>query len=114
MKAFFAPFALVAIAALAAPATAADKMQHMDHGAMHAPAAAEVPLTDGLVKKIDKAGGKLTLAHAALPNGMPAMTMAFRVKDAAWLDKLKDGQKVRFAIEKIDGVLTIVRLETAN
>jgi len=42
---------------------------------------------------------------------MPGMTMAFRVKDAAWLDKVKEGQKIRFAI---DGTMTIIRLETAK
>jgi Cu/Ag efflux protein CusF len=82
----------------------------MDHGAMHA-AAADTALTDGLVKKVDKGMGKLTVAHGPLPNGMPGMTMAFRVKDATWLDKVKVGQKIRFAI---DDKMTIVRLETAQ
>jgi Cu/Ag efflux protein CusF len=60
---------------------------------------------------VDKAGGKLTVSHDALPNGMPAMTMAFKVKDASWLDKVKSGQKIRFASDNINGAMTIVRLE---
>jgi len=42
---------------------------------------------------------------------MPAMTMAFKVKEAAWLDKVKDGQKIRFASDNINGAMTVVRLE---
>lgn len=99
------------IAALApAFALAADHDTHAGHGAMHAQAA-ESALMDGLVKKVDKAGGKLTISHEALPNGMPAMTMAFKVKDASWLDKVKAGQKVRFASDNINGAMTVVRLE---
>lgn len=102
---------LSVIAALApAFVQAADHDMHAGHGAMHAQAS-EAALVNGLVKKVDKAGGKLTISHDALPNGMPAMTMAFKVKDASWLDKVKDGQKIRFAAESIDGVMTIVRLE---
>ena len=37
-------------------------------------------LAEGLVKKIDKAQGKLTLKHGPLANlKMPGMTMVFRV-----------------------------------
>lgn len=99
------------IAALApAFAQAADHDMHAGHGAMHSQAAETAPI-DGLVKKVDKAGGKLTISHDALPNGMPAMTMAFKVKDASWLDKVKAGQKIRFASDNINGAMTVVRLE---
>lgn len=96
-----------AVAGLALPASAAPG--HEGHGAMHAPAAA-APLTEGVVKKIDQASGKVTLAHGPL-NGMPAMTMAFPLKDAAWIGMLKVGQKIRFAAEDINGALTVVRFE---
>ena len=42
---------------------------------------------------------------------MPAMTMAYRVKEAAWLDKMKPGQKILFAAESAEGVMTLVRFE---
>lgn len=107
--------ALIAIAAgLAVPVMAADShASHGSHGSAPAPAAAAA-LADGVVKKVDKAGGRVTVSHGPLPNGMPAMTMAFRVKEAGWLDSLKEGQKIRFAPEDVDGVLTIVRLEAAK
>lgn len=100
--------ALLALALLggAGPSLAAPH----DHDA-HAVAPAEAPLTDGVIKKIDRASGKLTLSHGPLPNGMPAMTMAFKVKDASWLDKVKAGQKIRFASDNVNGAMTIVRLE---
>jgi Cu(I)/Ag(I) efflux system protein CusF len=67
---------------------------------------------DGVVKKVDKAAGKVTVAHGPLTNlNMPAMTMVFRVKDAAWIDRLQDGGKIRFIADSINGTLTIVRLE---
>lgn len=115
MKAFFAPMLAIAFASgLAGNAIASEKMDHnKGHGAMHAKSA-EAPLMEGTVKKVDKAGGKLVVHHGPLPNGMPAMTMTFRLKEAAWFDKLKEGQTIRFAQETIDGAMTIVRLETAG
>jgi Cu/Ag efflux protein CusF len=90
------------------------QMNHNMHGtpvAMAAPGAADAALGEGLVKKIDKSKGTVTLAHGALPNGMPPMTMAYRVKDAAWLDQMKVGQKIRFATDPADGDMTVVRFE---
>lgn len=109
MNKLIASFAFVATLAPVL-AMAADHGAPAGHGAMHSEAA-QTALIDGLVKKVDKAGGKVTVSHEALPNGMPAMTMAFKVKDASWLDKVKDGQKIRFASENINGAMTIVRLE---
>ena len=50
-------------------------------------------LADGMVKKIDKAAAKVTIAHGPLKSlGMPPMTMVFRVKDTAWLDQMQVGE----------------------
>lgn len=111
MKRCFAPALTIFFSAfVSAPVTA--QTDHSGHGAMPATAAA-ASLADGLVKKIDKVNQRVTLAHGPLPNGMPGMTMAFRVKDPAWLDKMKEGQKIRFATEEIKGELTVVRFEPA-
>jgi Cu/Ag efflux protein CusF len=96
-------------AAFSIPAFAAN-----EHAALHTHAghgAASSQMTDGLVKKVDKSAGKLTLSHGPLPNGMPAMTMVFRVKDPAWLDQVKAGDKVRFMADQINGAMTVVHLE---
>lgn len=116
MKIFIAP-ALVTIASLglSAQGIAASDM-HGDHEMMqmHSSSAAETSLVDGVVKKIDKSAGKVTVSHGPLPNGMPGMTMAFQVKDATWLDQMKAGDKIRFMPETVNGTLTIVRLELAK
>lgn len=73
---------------------------------------AQAVLTDGEVRKVDKAQGKLTLRHDEIKNlDLPPMTMVFRVKDAKMLDNLAEGTKLRFAAEKIDGLYTVTRIE---
>lgn len=85
------------------------------HAAAAAPAPADTVKADGVVKKVDKAAGKVTLSHGPLANlDMPAMTMVFRVKDAAWLDQLTPGAKIRFVAEQINGALTVVAFEAAK
>ena len=92
--------------------------EHDAHGAMsgmkmQSQAPAEAKLVEGLVKKVDKSAGKVTLAHGPLANlGMDmAMTMAFRVKDATWLDQMKEGSKIRFMADSVNGALTVVKFE---
>ena len=112
MKTFIVP-ALIALASAGFSAHGMAQMDHSSHGgpaAILASAADETPLTDGLVKKIDKSTGRVTLSHGPLPGGMPAMTMTYRVKDMAWLDKMKPGQKIRFAVDPADG-MTVLRFE---
>lgn len=102
------------------PAFAQNHDGHGTHGAQASSTAASTNqsqsvLADGEVKKIDKANGKVTVSHGPLKNlGMPPMTMVFKVKEAAWLDSLKAGMKIRFQAETIDGALTIVRYEAAH
>ena len=85
------------------------------HSAHHASSTAASPqsaMTNGVVKRIDKAAGTVTIAHEPLTNlGMPAMTMSFLVKDRTWLDGLKVGAPVRFLADNVKGELTVVALE---
>lgn len=101
---------VAALVAIAAPALAVAH-EHGDHAAVHGQAPADTQLVEGLVKKVDKAAGKVTLSHGPLPNGMPGMTMAFRVKDVAWIDQMKEGDKIRFKADQVDGAMTVVRYE---
>ena len=86
----------------------------MGHGAAVGHQAAQTPLTDALVKKVDKAAGTVTLAAGPLPNGMPAMTMDYRLKDASWFERLKEGQRIRIAVDDTGGVYTVIRFEPAG
>ncbi len=71
-------------------------------------------ISAGTIKKVDKAHGSITIAHGPLTNlNMPGMTMAFMVKEPAWLDKFKAGDKVRFRVEELKAGYTIVRIEAA-
>ncbi|MCE3602826.1 copper-binding protein [Massilia sp. P8910] len=73
------------------------------------------PMSDGEIKKIDKDAGKITIKHGPLVNlEMPGMTMVFRVKDAAMLDQVKVGDKVKFNAEKASGALTVTGIEAAK
>jgi Cu(I)/Ag(I) efflux system periplasmic protein CusF len=89
-----------------APASAAD------HAAHHATAAA--PTTDGEVRKVDKEQGKVTLKHGPITNlDMPAMTIVFKAADPKLLDDLKEGDKVKFAAEKVNGAITVTAIQPA-
>ena len=69
------------------------------------------PMVNGEVRKVDKDTGKLTIRHGALPNlDMPAMTMVFRVKDPAMLGQVKEGDKIKFTADKINGSFTVIEL----
>lgn len=69
-------------------------------------------LAEGTVKKIDAPTQRVMLAHGPIVSiGMMPMTMMFKVKDAAMLKPLKEGDKIRFLVEEIGGEYTIVRIE---
>lgn len=69
---------------------------------------------EGEVRKIDKENQKITLKHGDIKNlDMPGMTMVFKVKDAALLDKVQVGSKVRFNAEKSDGAIVVTNMEIA-
>ena len=112
MKALISPGLIAIVFGLSLPAVA--QMDHSMHGSPAAKpsgTSSDAALADGLVKKVDKAKGTVTLAHDALPNGMPAMTMAYKVKDLSLLDTLQAGQKIRFATDPAGGGMTVTRIE---
>lgn len=93
--------------ALGFPAWA--ESNHPAHGGA---AAHATTLSEGVVRKVDKAQGKLTLKHGPLENlDMPGMTMVFRVQDAGWLDRVKPGDAVRFRADRTNGTFTVTALE---
>jgi Cu(I)/Ag(I) efflux system protein CusF len=72
-----------------------------------------MPMSEGVIRKVDKAAGKITIRHGELYKlGMPAMTMTFRVSDPAMLDRVKPGDSVRFVADRVQGALTVTHLET--
>jgi Cu(I)/Ag(I) efflux system periplasmic protein CusF len=92
----------------ASPAASADKPA--TSGSVEKP-----PMTEGEIKKIDKDLGKVTIKHGEIKNlDMPPMTMVFRMKDAAMLDKVKVGDKINFSAEKLNGNFTVTKVEAAK
>ena len=70
---------------------------------------------EGEIRKVDRDASKITIKHGPIENlGMSNMTMVFRVKDPAMLDKVKPGDKIRFAAEKVNGALTVTKIEAAK
>jgi Cu/Ag efflux protein CusF len=70
---------------------------------------------EGQVRRINKDTSRVTLAHGPLKAfNMPPMTMAFPVKDAKQLATLKEGDKVRFALEQSGDDLVVTRIEAAK
>jgi len=71
-------------------------------------------LSEGEIRKIDKEGGKITLAHGEIKSiDMPPMTMVFTVKNPALFGDLKKGDKVRFAVVREDGKLVLTEIVPA-
>ena len=72
-------------------------------------------MTDGEIRKVDKAAKKITIKHGPLTNlDMPAMTMVFQVKDPAVLGEVKQGDKVKFQAEKLGGAFTVTKIEAVK
>ncbi len=97
-------------AGLAFQATADDR--HHPQTTSVAAAAPTAALTEGEVRKVDKAAGKVTIKHGPIRNlDMPPMTMAYRVEDRAMLDQLKPGDKIKFEVDKVGDAFTLMRFE---
>lgn len=113
MKHPLAALLLVMALPLGLPAWA--DMAHMNHATTADQAALGDMIATGVVRKVDKAQGKLTIKHGPLANlDMPAMTMVFRVKDPAMLDRVKAGDNIHFRAERMHGVLTVTQIDKSH
>jgi len=104
---------LVATLSLVASVPAWGQAGH-DHHTMTTPTKASAGQVDnvGEVRRVNTDTKKITIAHGPLKAyDMPAMTMAFPVKDPALLAKVKQGDKIRFGLEKAGEDLVITRIE---
>lgn len=116
MKKILVTTALLALLGSTAPMALAGDDHGTHHGTHHggaaAPSGAAAGLAEGTVRKIDRSAGKLSIAHGPLESlGMPAMTMVFRAADPGLLDRVKVGDRIRFAAGKVGEVLTVSTVE---
>ena len=107
--------AFVFVAATASASTASHEPAGGVLMAHHVAAATTPAMTDGEVRKVDKDAAKITLKHGPILNlDMPAMTMVFQVKDAAMIDQIKSGDRVRFHAEKVNGAYTVMEMQVVK
>lgn len=65
-------------------------------------------MTDGEVKKVDAASGKVTIKHGDIKHlEMPGMTMVFTAKDKVILSNIKPGDQVRFMVVSEGGKMVV-------
>lgn len=78
-------------------------------------ALAQTAPVSGEVTKINEAQGKITLKHGPIKNlDMDGMTMVFVVADPAMLKTVKSGDKVSFEADRVNGRLTVTKIEKAK
>ena len=77
---------------------------------------AQEVLIDGQVTKVDESAQKITIKHGPLKkfDMDEPMTMVFRAQDPAMLKRVKAGDKIRFAPDRINGQFTVTRIEKAK
>jgi Cu(I)/Ag(I) efflux system periplasmic protein CusF len=77
---------------------------------------AQAPMVNGQVTRIDEAAGKITLRHGPIKklDMNEGMTMVFRVQDPAMLKQVKVGEKVKFDADRINGQITLTKIEKAK
>jgi Cu/Ag efflux protein CusF len=76
-------------------------------------AVAQSNLIDGEVMRVDVPASKISIKHGPIKKlGMDeGMTMVFAVKEPAMLNGIKQGDKVRFDAERVNGQFTVTKLE---
>lgn len=78
---------------------------------------AQDTMVQGEVKKIDTAAGKITLKHGAIKKldmDEDGMTMVFHVGDPAMLKQVKVGDKVQFEADRVNGQITVTKIQKAK
>lgn len=77
--------------------------------------AASAQAVPGTVTKVDAEQGKLTINHGPIKNlDMDGMTMVFRVAEPAMLTGIKAGDKVRFDADRVNGQITVTKIQKSR
>lgn len=70
---------------------------------------------EGEIKKINEGAGKITVKHGPIENlNMEGMQMVFRVADPSMLTAVKVGDKVNFEADRVNGAITITKMDKAG
>jgi Cu/Ag efflux protein CusF len=65
---------------------------------------------EGIVRAVDPVANRVTLDHGTIPGMMDAMRMDFAVTDAALLDGLAPGDRVRIAVRQDGDVYVLTEI----
>ena len=73
-------------------------------------------MIDGEITKVDQSASKITIKHGPIKKlGMDqGMTMVFAAKDPAMLNSVKAGDKVKFDAERVNGQITVIKIEKSR
>ncbi len=79
-------------------------------------AIAQSGMINGLVTKVDQSAGKITIKHGPIPklDMEEGMTMVFAASDPNMLKIVKAGDKIKFDADRINGQLTVTKIERAK
>ena len=78
-------------------------------------ARADEGFSSGEIRKIDLDARKVIIRHGPLESfDMPAMTMAYRLRDPALVEGLQAGDAVRFRAQRLGAVFIVTRIELAR
>jgi Cu(I)/Ag(I) efflux system periplasmic protein CusF len=77
---------------------------------------AQSPTVDGQVIKVDQSAKKITIKHGRIPmlDMDEGMTMVYAAPDPNMLLAVKAGDKVKFDAERVNGRLTLTKIEKAK
>ena len=77
---------------------------------------AQQGLIDGQVTKIDPFAAKITIKHGPIPklDMDVGMTMVFAVPDPKILTTVKAGDRIKFDAERVNGQITLTKLQKSR
>jgi Cu/Ag efflux protein CusF len=77
---------------------------------------AQSALISGQVVKVDQSAKKITIKHGPAPklDMSEGMTMVYAVSDPNLLSSVKAGDKINFDAERVNGQLTVTKIDKAK
>lgn len=97
----------------AATAQSSMSQSSMGHSSMDHSSMGQSSMVPGQVVKVDASAKKITIKHGANPklDMEEGMTMVYAAPDPSMLTAVKAGDKVNFGAERVNGQLTITKIE---
>jgi Cu(I)/Ag(I) efflux system protein CusF len=77
---------------------------------------AQSAMVNGQVTKIDGSASKITIRHGPIKklDMEGGMTMVFKAQDPGMLKQVKVGDKVKFEADRVDGQITVTKIQKSK